>query len=169
MSSSERAALNAPRSSSMSSQMAAITAAHDRDDDSPPGGGGAAVKGKLDMKHEEMDIKREDGETNNHMDSGKSVGNDIKSEIKTEPMDESDIKEEVHCKEEPNTPMSGSGINDSTAADIKPTTAIEPIQSTSVDKKRKCSKLNYHKNNHYTHIDNIKHHIKQYLKLAYFI
>lgn len=165
MSSSERAALNAPRSSSMSSQMAAITAAHDRDDDSPPGGGGAAVKGKLDMKHEEMDIKREDGETNNHMDSGKSVGNDIKSEIKTEPMDESDIKEEVHCKEEPNTPMSASGVNDSTAADIKPTTAIEPIQSTSVDKKRKCSKLYFHKNKHYTHI---KYHIKQYLKLAYF-
>lgn len=123
--------------------MAAITnAAQDRDDDSPDGGG--AIKGKLDMKHEEMEIKREEGETTNHMEGsaggGKGTGNDIKTEIKSEPMDESDIKTEQQIKEEPKTPMSSNSNNES-SADVKPTTTIEPIQSTSTDKKqRKCSK-----------------------------
>lgn len=142
MSSSERAALNAPRSSSLSSQRAAIErAALDRDDDSPPPPN--SNKGKLDMKHEEMEIKKEEGETNNHMEGGKGLrdASEIKTEIKTEPMDESEIKEEPHIKEEPSTPMSSSSANDS--ADIKPTATIEPIQSTSMDKKRKCSKLSY--------------------------
>lgn len=144
MSSTERAALNAPRSSSMSSQMAAITAAQDRDEDSPPASSGGPVKGKLDMKHEEVEIKREEGETTNHLEGGKGVGNDIKTEIKAEPIEETEIKEEPRIKEEPSSPMSTAEIpsESSDVKDIKPTAIIEPIQSTSVDKKRKCSKLN---------------------------
>lgn len=150
MSSSERAALNAPRTTSIqSSQMAAITACSaDQDEDSPPPSSGP-VKGKLDMKHEEMEIKQEEGETNNHVESGgkghiktediKDV-KDIKTEIKTEPMEEGDVKEEPHIKEEPSTPTM-SACSDSTSGDIKPPSTIEPIQSTSLDRKRKCSKF----------------------------
>lgn len=96
------------------------------------------------MKHEEMEIKKEEGETNNHMEGGKGIrdASEIKTEIKTEPMDESEIKEEPHIKEEPSTPMSSSSANDG-SGDAKPTATIEPIQSTSMDKKRKCSKFIY--------------------------
>lgn len=120
--------------------MAAITAAQDRDEDSPPASSGGA--GKLDMKHEEIEIKKEEGETTNHIESsgGKSVTNDIKTEIKPEPMEESEIKEEPHIKEEPSTPMSSSTNDNADIKDIKPIAIIEPIQSTSMDKKRKCSK-----------------------------
>lgn len=139
MSSSERAALNAPRTKgTMSSQMSAIMSCKERDEEaSPPSG--AAVKGKLDMKHED-EIKREEGESENHIEGGKNVDNDktsIKTEIKTEPMDESEIKEEPFVKEEPRSPSSAA----ESTTDVKPTTTIEPVQSTTLDKKRKCSKL----------------------------
>ena len=144
MTSQERAALNAPRTSSMSSQMAAITAALDRDNSpSPPMNNN---KGKLDSIKEEnmkMEIKSEDGSENHRMDGGKNVNNEvsIKTEIKTEPMEEGSgegiVKEESSgIKEEPVTPMSGQ---DSTTPDIKPLVP-EPIQpsGTSADKKRLC-------------------------------
>lgn len=111
MSSSERAALNAPRQSSMSSQMAAIAASRSRDEDSPPPSG--AIKGKLDnIKHEDCskDIKQEDGDSSsNHMEGGKGIKSEIKSEIKQEPMDEGEkeemrIKEEIRIKEEMRSP-----------------------------------------------------------------
>ncbi|XP_014601699.1 PREDICTED: putative mediator of RNA polymerase II transcription subunit 26, partial [Polistes canadensis] len=112
MTSQERAALNAPRSSNMSSQMAAITAALDRDNSpSPPMNNN---KGKLDSIKEEnikMEIKSEDGSEiewiRDRMDGGKNVNNDvsIKTEIKkTEPMEEGSaegiVKEEPGIKEE---------------------------------------------------------------------
>ena len=144
MTSQERAALNAPRTSSMSSQMAAITAALGRDNSpSPPMNNN---KGKLDSIKEEnikMEIKTEDGSENHRMDGGKSVNNDvsIKTEIKTEPMEEgsgeSIVKEEPPTiKEEPVTPISSQ---DTTTPDIKPLVP-EPIQptGTSTDKKRLC-------------------------------
>ncbi|XP_018572292.1 CREB-binding protein isoform X4 [Anoplophora glabripennis] len=120
MSSAERAALNAPRQSSLSSQMAAIVAA-DREEDSPspPSGGN---KGKLEQMKMETDIKQEDGEMNDFQSDGhggKGIKNEIKTEIKTEitsePMEEggASIKEEPGLiKEEPNA-SDGSG-------DIKP-------------------------------------------------
>lgn len=104
MSAQERAALNAPRSSSMSSQMAAITAAFDRDNTPSPLGNNN--KGKLDtIKSEEPAIKMEidqdgDGGDGSGIGSrpdsvsgtGKNSNNDmtgqIKTEIKQEPMDE---------------------------------------------------------------------------------
>lgn len=142
MSSSERAAQNAPRTSStLSSQMAAITAAHDRDEDSPPASSGGPIKGKLDIKHEDIEIKREDGETSNHLESGKGVSNEIKTEIKGEPMEESEIKEEPKIKDEPLSPSTSEMPNE--PSETKPITTIEPIQSTSMDKKRKCSKYSY--------------------------
>lgn len=100
MSSQERAALNAPRNSSMSSQMAAITAALDRDNSpSPPTNNN---KGKLDTIKEESNIKmemdQEEVNDNHRSDagsgSGKNVNNDMtsasqmKMDIKQEPMDE---------------------------------------------------------------------------------
>lgn len=138
MTSSERAALNAPRSSSMSSQMAAITAAQDRDEtslSSPTG----SVKGKLDQIKQEdmsMDVKQEDSDGGHMMSEGggggKGIKSEMKSEIKTEPMDDNDIKDE-QMKEEPRTPDS--------SADIKPAPGALDIVQSGVDKKpRRCSK-----------------------------
>lgn len=113
MSSQERAAQNAPRSSSMSSQMAAITAALDRDN-SPSPSGMNSNKGKLDMIKDEpksaINVKMECGggdqdegnDAGGHSGlgghtgtgAGKNVNNDMTSasqmkiEIKQEPMDE---------------------------------------------------------------------------------
>jgi E1A/CREB-binding protein len=102
MTSQERAALNAPRSSSMSSQMAAITAALDHDNSPSPLMNNN--KGKLDTIKEESNIKMEldheesseahGGRSDAGSGSGKNVNNDmtsnsqIKNEIKQEPMDE---------------------------------------------------------------------------------
>lgn len=140
MTSQERAALNTPRSTSMSSQMAAITAALDRDNSpSPPMNNN---KGKLDSIKEEikMEIKQEPEEPQNHRMDGKSVNNEIniKTEPKTEPMEEGSneatVKEEPGIKEESMTPVSSQ---DTTASDIKPLVP-EPIQpsGTSADKKK---------------------------------
>ena len=128
----------------MSSQMAAITAALDRDNSpSPPTNNN---KGKLDCMKEEnikMEIKQEDCTENHRMGGGKGANNEVgvKTEIKTEPMEESGgdgitIKEEPGIKEEPRTPMSGQ---DASTSDIKPMIP-EPIQpsGTSTDKKRLC-------------------------------
>lgn len=139
MSSSERAALNAPRQSSLSSQMAAITAAAERDEDSPsPQGGGS--KGKLDQMKMETDIKQEDSEMNeNHMENnhgGKSIKNEIKmeikQEIKSEPLDENiTIKEEPGLiKEEPNTSENSSDVK-------PPITDTANATATGGDKKQK--------------------------------
>jgi len=141
MTSQERAALNAPRSTSMSSQMAAITAALDRDNSpSPPM---KNSKGKLDSIKDEnikMDIKSDPEDTQNHrIDGGKGNDITIKTELKTEQMEEcsneATIKEEpISIKEESMTPVSGQ---DTIASDIKPIVP-EPIQSsgTSTDKKK---------------------------------
>lgn len=118
MSSAERAALNAPRQSSLSSQMAAIVAA-DREEDSPspPSGGN---KGKLEQIKMETDIKQEDGDMNDFQNDGrggKGIKNEMKTEIKTEfksePMDEGGVslKEEPGVvKEEPNAPDSSGDV-----------------------------------------------------------
>ena len=100
MSSQERAALNAPRTSSMSSQMAAITAALDQDNSPSPVTNNE--KGKLDNMEEETNVKMEmdqeeggEGRSDSGSGTGKNVNNDmttssmqIKSEIKQEPMEE---------------------------------------------------------------------------------
>lgn len=138
MTSSERAALNAPRStSSMSSQMAAITAAQDRDDTSLSSPA-SSVKGKLDQIKQEdnsMDVKQEESESfggGRMSEGGKGVKSEIKNEIKSEPMDESDIKEEQSIKEELRTPDS--------SADLKPTPApLEMMQAGGDKKPRRCS------------------------------
>nr|CAD7606217.1 unnamed protein product [Timema genevievae] len=93
-----------------------------------------------------MDIKREEGDMNHRHEGGKSMNNDIKNEIKTEPMDEcstSDshmVKDEPCIKEEPMTPMSGSSMGDG-SLDVKHPMP-EPIQGGSgpggQDKKKKC-------------------------------
>ncbi|KAL3266918.1 hypothetical protein HHI36_011068 [Cryptolaemus montrouzieri] len=149
MSSAERAAANAPRQSSASSQLAAIMAAHDRDEESPspPSGRG----GKLDqIKSEDtsMEIKQEDGDADTSQDGacgGKNIKNeysssdfktDFKTEIKTEPGEHvegenrSDVKMET-VKEEP--------VDSSN--DVKPTVndgAIMPHSSSIDGKQRKC-------------------------------
>ncbi|KAJ8934660.1 hypothetical protein NQ318_017026 [Aromia moschata] len=123
MSSAERAVLNAPRPSSLSSQMAAITAAADRIEDSPsPPAGGS--KGKLEQVKMETDVKQEESDMNdsqNDSHGGKGIKSEMKSEvkqeIKSEPMEEGviPIKEEPGLiKEEPHVPDS--------SADIKPPT-----------------------------------------------
>lgn len=138
MSSAERAALNAPRQSSMSSQMAAITAAQDRDEESPspPGGG---IKGKLDQpKLEPMDIKQEDTSGDMHMEGGKNIKNELcVSDIKKE--DPSDDRAmETSIKEEP-------GVHKDIPKTTEPSSDIKPIimpeaGSSGADKKlRKCS------------------------------
>lgn len=92
MTSQERAALNAPRSSSMSSQMAAISAAAVDQDNSPS----PMNKGKLDTIKDEpnvkMEIEDENGDGHRRSDMGggssdKNVNNDTKIEIKQEPSD----------------------------------------------------------------------------------
>lgn len=142
MSSAERAAQNAPRQSSMSSQMAAITAAQDRDEDSPsppPHG----IKGKLDQMKDEssMDMKHikqemDDERSQNDGTSGKNIKSEmkmeIKTEIKSEPMDEceSKIKDEVRIKEE---------VSD----DVKPSMSDGTIVPMIDKKLRKCSKHHF--------------------------
>lgn len=126
MTSAERALLNAPRQSSLSSQMAAITAAADRDDSpSPPSGAGS--KGKLEQMKMEPEIKQEEGESDLQHDTsggggygGKNIKNemnsmDFKQEIKTETMEENG----VHIKEEPGLMKEESGLQE-TSADMKP-------------------------------------------------
>lgn len=134
MSTNERTTINTSRSSSISSQMAAITAAQDREDSSMSSPAGS-VKGKLDqMKQEDMSMDKQDESEScgGHMsEGGKGVKKEIKTEIKSEPMDESDIKEEHSIKEEPRTPES--------SADIKPTLAPLEMMPGGVDKKpRRC-------------------------------
>ncbi|XP_044255376.1 CREB-binding protein-like isoform X6 [Tribolium madens] len=141
MSSAERAAQNAPRQSSMSSQMAAITAAHDRDEESPSPPSNS-MKGKLEQIKEENSvdvkhIKQEVEDESGHGEGGKNIKNemqmDIKTEIKTEPMEncEGKIKEEMHIKEE---------VTDG-SLDVRPSTsdgALVPM-GCNVDKKpKKC-------------------------------
>lgn len=129
MSSSERAAQAAARqSSSMSSQMAAITASacDDDDDNSPP----PSAKGKCEMKPEDIKKEEEFDPQDSGSGTGKGISNDMKSDIKAEPMDDSDIpiKDEPHS---PSTIKSEDGTQ----------TKIEPInQAGSLDKKRKCCK-----------------------------
>ncbi|XP_060531445.1 CREB-binding protein isoform X3 [Cylas formicarius] len=87
MSNAERAALNAPRSSSLSSQMAAVMAAAEQNEDSPSPSGG--TKGKLDqIKMEPMEIKQEPEseliDNQNENSSGGKNMQEVKSEIKTE-------------------------------------------------------------------------------------
>lgn len=128
MSSAERALLNAPRQSSLSSQMAAITAAADRDESpSPPSG--ACSKGKLDQMKIEPQIKQEDETDIQHDTSGGGYGGkniknemnsvDIKQEIKTEPMEENG----VIIKEEPGLIKEEPGLQEA-SADIKPTVDV---------------------------------------------
>lgn len=136
MTSSERASLNAPRPSSLTSQMAAIAAAQERDD--PLGSPMGSVKGKLDQIKQEdgalMDIKQEDGmkTTNGMHEGGKNIKTEIKQEIKAEPMEDIDIKEEVAVKEEPGT--SENGPDGSGAV---PTMEVVPANT----QQRRCSKF----------------------------
>lgn len=135
MTSQERASLNAPRPTSLSSQMAAITAAHERDDgnlNSPIG----SVKGKLDQIKQEdgtmMDIKQEDGmkATNGMHEGGKNIKSEIKQEMKSEGMEEMDIKEEI--KDEPGTSENGP----ESASSVAP---LEVVSSNT--QQRRCSKF----------------------------
>lgn len=123
MTSAERALLNAPRQSSLSSQMAAITAAADRDDSPSPPSGGGGSKGKLDQMKMETEIKQEDGENDTGGGGsygGKNIKNEmnslnIKQEIKTEPMEENGVT----IKEEPGLIKEEPGLAEA-SADIKP-------------------------------------------------
>lgn len=146
------------RTLSMQSQMSALeSAAQERDEDSQSPSDNSSVKGKCDIK-QEHDIKSEMDEETNLMDSnsnnsnsncgGKNINNDmsnIKSELKTEAMDQGDnnsadsenddmneVKDEI--KDEPMSP-----------SDVKPkvekkSTIPEPIEQdmTEKDKKKKC-------------------------------
>lgn len=137
MTSAERALLNAPRQSSLSSQMAAITAAADRDESpSPPSGTGS--KGKLEQMKMETEIKQEP-ECENEMQhdssggggyGGKNIKNemnniDIKQEIKSELMEENGVS----IKEEPGLIKEESGLQE-TSADIKP--VLDPSNAAGV-------------------------------------
>lgn len=137
MTSAERALLNAPRQSSLSSQMAAITAAADRDESpSPPSGTGS--KGKLEQMKMETEIKQEpEGENEMQHDSsggggygGKNIKNemnniDIKQEIKSELMEENGVS----IKEEPGLIKEESGLQE-TSTDIKP--VLDPNNAAGV-------------------------------------
>ncbi|CAG9863013.1 unnamed protein product [Phyllotreta striolata] len=143
MNSAERAALNAPRQSSLSSQMAAITAASERDEDSPssPAGG---CKGKLDQMKMETDIKQEDSEMNeNHMENnhgGKNIKSEmkmeIKQEIKSEPLDDN-----MSIKEEDGLMKDGEPNGSDNSNDIKPA-ITDTANATAIagDKKQKIFK-----------------------------
>lgn len=128
------------RSSSLTSQMAALEAIHKEENDesnSPQN----TNKGKLDMKHE-------DESDSNHLDNsgsggGKSVNNEcmnIKTEIKTEPMDvdnmnnDNAINPDANIKEEVMSPSASDS-----KSDIKPVFP-EPIQPNATDKKKMCCK-----------------------------
>lgn len=139
MTSAERALLNAPRQSSLSSQMAAITAAADRDDSpSPPSGSGS--KGKLDQMKMETEIKQEDVDNEMQHDTsdggygGKNIKSemnsiDIKQEIKSEPMEENGVT----IKEEPGLMKNEPGNEGS--SDIKP--AVDSASVGSGERKHK--------------------------------
>lgn len=141
MTCAERALLNAPRQSSLTSQMAAITAAADRDESpSPPSS--SAGKGKLEQMKTETEIKQEDGENDmQHASSGNSYGGkniksemnsmDIKSEIKAEPMDD-------NIKEEPSLIKEESVTSDS-SVDIKPVVDGNNVSSTGERKQKSKS------------------------------
>lgn len=139
MTSSERASLNAPSrpTSLLSSQMAAITAAQEREDatlGSPMG----SVKGKLDQIKQEdgtmMDIKQEDGmkASNGLHEGGKNIKSEIKQEIKTEPLEEMDRKEDINIKEEPGTSENGSESGNTV-------TTMEVVTANA--QQRRCSKF----------------------------
>lgn len=140
MTSSERASLNAaPRPPCLSSQMAAITAAQEREDvpmSSPVG----SVKGKLDQIKQEdgglMDIKQEDGVkgANGMHEGGKNIKSELKQEIKAEPLEEMDMKDEVSVKEEPGTSENGPEGN-------APVASLEVVPANT--QQRRCSKFIY--------------------------
>lgn len=118
MSSAERAALNAPRQSNVSSQMAALMAASECNEDSPPASDGN--KGKLEqVKMEPMDVKQEmeDSSSQAECSGGKNINNDIKMEIKEEKAEPADDSE-VSVKEEKPVIKEEAGAEGS--ADIKP-------------------------------------------------
>ncbi|XP_044749866.1 CREB-binding protein isoform X2 [Coccinella septempunctata] len=153
MSSAERAAMNAPRQSSASSQLAAIMAAHDRDEDSPSPSNGRG--GKLDqVKHEDsmVEVKQEpaddadasqdgagcSGGGKNMKNNDYSGASDFKTEFKTEmgadangQGEAGDVKMEIAVKEEQGE---GSG-------DVKPNVndiPLVPIANAADGKPRKC-------------------------------
>uniref|UniRef100_A0A1Y1MJM8 histone acetyltransferase n=1 Tax=Photinus pyralis TaxID=7054 RepID=A0A1Y1MJM8_PHOPY len=119
---------------SLSAQMAAIAAAHDKDEDGSPHSSGG-IKGKLDtIKLEDattIESKPEETEiTNMESHGGKGIKTEISHEIKTEPMEESDIKEEMRIKDEPpSTPDSSVDIKASS-------TSLDLVPQPSMDKKR---------------------------------
>lgn len=141
-----------PMGNSLSSQMAALeAAARDRDEDSQSPGDSNSNKGKCEIKQESGDAKHEMDEDsrmdgNSNSGGGKNASNDmgggnVKTEIKTEPMDQSDaggsgisdslVKGEI--KDEPMSPSNES------KPDVKPV-VLEPIQPNALDKKKKCRK-----------------------------
>ncbi|XP_074038438.1 CREB binding protein nejire isoform X4 [Leptinotarsa decemlineata] len=136
MSSAERAALNAPRQSSLSSQMAAITAAADRDEESPsPPRGGS--KGKLEQV--KMEVGAEEGEMNeSQMESvgGKGTRSEIKMEIKQEIASESIGEHGNMIKEEPGLVKEEPGISE-ISADVKPSVDSTSVVATSERKNKK--------------------------------
>lgn len=143
MTSAERALLNAPRQSSLSSQMAAITAAADRDDSpSPPSGSGS--KGKLEQMKMETEIKQEESENDTSGGGsygGKSIKNemnsmDIKQEIKTEPMEENGVS----IKQEPGLIKEEPGLSEA-SADIKPAVDTNNVTSTGSGERKQKSKF----------------------------
>lgn len=144
MSTAERASLNAPRQSSLSSQMAALMAASENNEDSPPASEGN--KGKLDqIKTEPMEIKSE-MEDNSQNDSqgeqsggGKHMNNDMKSEIKTEIKMEP-MEGEVTVKEE-NSGLDDHGTDGS--ADVKPTPDSLQVATSSGEATGKRTKGQY--------------------------
>lgn len=122
--------------SSRNSQMAALVAAsNDQEEETSPSP--TKQGGKLEMKYESTEIKAEENESSNHMTKGgdNSSNGVVKAEIKSEPMDDSEVVIKEEIKEEPGTPRSSQGD----LIDIKPVVP-EPIQSNVQDKKRKCCK-----------------------------
>lgn len=117
-------------SSTLSSQMAALNAAAGMDQEEsphPPQSHPGLCGGKMEIKQE--DIKKEPIDDSVSSSSGKNVHNDIKKEIKSEPIDniEQDLKEEYNIKEEPVSPSS----------DVKPSIS-ESIQNQVGDMMRIC-------------------------------
>lgn len=84
--------IGADRSSlnSRSSQMAAlVAAANDQEEETSPSP--TKQSGKLEMKYESAEIKREEEESN-HMTKGDNSSNGVKTEIKTEPMEDGEVR-----------------------------------------------------------------------------
>lgn len=131
----DRAAMQRTVNSSLSSQMTAITAALQQDEEASPIN---ETKDKLETL-KEREIKREpddqasnDATTPNREGSGgKGMMPDVKTEIKSEPM-EMGNDESNAIKEEPMSPS-----NQTTGEDGKPSFKIEPIAQNSADKKAK--------------------------------